>query len=51
MEDDLAQQLASFTEGTDPRDWEDLPVPDGRMVIGLDGGYIRDWSNAPGIGV
>jgi hypothetical protein len=43
MEDDLAQQPTSFTKGTDPRDWEDLPLPDGRMVIGLDGGYIRDW--------
>jgi hypothetical protein len=43
MESDLAEQRASFTEGTDPRDWEDLPTPEGRMVIGLDGGYIRDW--------
>ena len=43
MEGDLAEQRASFTEGTDPRDWDDLPIPDGRMVIGLDGGYIRDW--------
>jgi hypothetical protein len=43
MEDDLAQQPTSFAKGTDPRDWEDLPLPDGRMVIGLDGGYIRDW--------
>jgi hypothetical protein len=45
MEGDLAGQRASFMEGTDPRDWEDLPIPDGRMVVGLDGGYIRDWSN------
>jgi hypothetical protein len=43
MEADLAEQRASFSEGTDPRDWKDLPFPDGRMVIGLDGGYIRDW--------
>ncbi len=43
MESDLAQQRASFTEGIDSRDWEDLPAPEGRMVIGLDGGYIRDW--------
>jgi hypothetical protein len=43
IEADLAEQRTSFTEGTDPRDWEDLPIPDGRMVIGLDGGYIRDW--------
>ena len=43
MEGDLSEQRTSFTEGTGPRDWEDLPFPDGRMVIGLDGGYIRDW--------
>jgi hypothetical protein len=43
MESDLAEQRTSFTEGTDPRDWDDLPIPDGRMVIGLDGGCIRDW--------
>ncbi|MXQ10471.1 ISKra4 family transposase [Microvirga makkahensis] len=43
MESDLAEQRVSFMEGTDPRDWEDLPIPDGRMVIGLDCGYIRDW--------
>lgn len=43
MEGDLAEQRVSFMEGTDPRDWDDLPVPDRRMVIGLDGGYIRDW--------
>jgi hypothetical protein len=45
IEGDLAEQRASFTKGTDPRDWEDLPIPDGRMVIGLDGDYIRDWSD------
>jgi hypothetical protein len=43
MESDLIEQRASFTEGIDSRDWDDLPTPDGRMVIGLDGGYIRDW--------
>ena len=43
IEGDLAEQRASFTEGADSRDWDDLPIPDGRMVIGLDGGYIRDW--------
>jgi hypothetical protein len=43
MESDLAKQQASFTKDTDPRDWDDLPVPDGRMVVGLDGGYILDW--------
>jgi len=43
MEGDSAEQRTSLTEGTDPRDWDDLPIPDGRMVVGLDGDYIRDW--------
>jgi len=43
VEGDLAEQRTSLTEGTDPRDWDDLPTPDGCIVIGLDGGYIRDW--------
>jgi hypothetical protein len=42
IEGDLAEQRVSFVEGADPRDWDDLPIPKGRMVIGLDGGYIRD---------
>jgi hypothetical protein len=32
-------------EGADPRDWDDVPIPEGWMVIGLDGGYIRDWGD------
>ena len=27
-----------------PRDWAALPIPDGRVVVGLDGGYVRDWN-------
>jgi hypothetical protein len=27
-----------------PLDWEALPIPDGRIVVGLDGGYVRDWT-------
>jgi len=43
IDGDLAEQRTSFTEGAASHDWEDLLIPDGRMVIGLDGGYIRDW--------
>jgi hypothetical protein len=43
MESDLVEQRVSSMEGEDPRDWADLPIPEGRMVISLDGGYIRDW--------
>lgn len=27
-----------------PADWQALPIPDGRIVVGLDGGYVRDWA-------
>jgi hypothetical protein len=35
------EEVADLTKITERA--EDLPIPDGRMVIGLDGGYIRDW--------
>lgn len=43
IESDLTEQRYSPAEGTCPRDWQDLPVPDCRITMGLDGGYIRDW--------
>ena len=27
-----------------PADWGDLPIPGGRVVVGLDGGYVRSWA-------
>lgn len=39
---DLREERVSFMQDSCPRDWMNLPVPDGRIVIGLDGGYIRD---------
>src|SRR4051812_8086537 len=32
----------SFIDGG-PADWQTLPVPEGRIVVSLDGGYVRDW--------
>ena len=44
-EAELADERASFIEGR-PADWQDLPIPEGRIVVGLglDGGYLRDWT-------
>lgn len=42
IERELTEERVSFMQDTYPRDWMNLPVPDGRIVIGLDGGYIRD---------
>jgi hypothetical protein len=42
LEGDLPDDRCTFMDGA-PRDWADLPIPDGRVVVGLDGGYVRDW--------
>jgi hypothetical protein len=43
VEADLPKDQCSFMEGS-PMDWEASPIPDGRIVVGLDGGYVRDWT-------
>jgi hypothetical protein len=43
VEADLPKDKCSFLEGN-ALDWEALPIPDGRIVVGLDGGYVRDWT-------
>ncbi len=43
VEADLPKDNRPFTERS-PLDWEALPIPDGRIVVGLDGGYVRDWT-------
>ena len=41
-EDDLGEEQWAFIEGC-PADWGPLPIPDGPITIGIDGGYVRDW--------
>ena len=41
-EAELSKDRCTFMDGC-PADWHDLPIPDGRIVVGLDGGYVRDW--------
>ena len=41
-EAELGEEHGSFIEGC-PRDWGNLPLPDGPIAVGLDGGYVRDW--------
>jgi hypothetical protein len=43
VEADLPKGNCSFME-ENPLDWEASPIPDGRIVVGLDGGYVRDWT-------
>jgi hypothetical protein len=41
-EAELGEEHWSFIEGC-PRDWSHLPIPDGPITVGIDGGYVRDW--------
>jgi hypothetical protein len=38
----LGEEQGSFIEGC-PQDWGNLPIPDGPITVGIDGGYVRDW--------
>jgi len=43
-EAELAEERPCFIDGC-PADWAGLPIPSGRIVIGLDGGYVRNWED------
>jgi hypothetical protein len=40
LEDALGDEHVSFIEGC-PRDWGALPIPDGPLTVGIDGGYVK----------
>jgi hypothetical protein len=46
-EAELGDEQMSFIDGC-PRDWEHLPIPDGPITVGIDGGYVRDWDEKKG---
>ncbi len=41
-EAELAEEQPCFIDG-DENEWAALPNPQGRIVVGLDGGYVRNW--------
>jgi hypothetical protein len=41
-EDELGEEQWAFVEGC-PADWATLPIPDGPLTVGIDGGYVRNW--------
>ena len=43
-EAELGEERPCFIDGC-PADWAGLPIPEGRIVVGLDGGYVRDWED------
>jgi len=40
LEEELGDEQVSFIEGC-PRDWGELPTPDGPLTVGIDGGYVK----------
>ena len=43
-ETEFGEERSCFIDGC-PADWAKLPIPEGRIVVGLDGGYVRDWED------
>jgi hypothetical protein len=44
-ETELGVERSCFIDGY-PADSAKLPIPEGRIVVGLDGGYVRDWNTS-----
>ena len=44
VEAELGEEQPCFIDGC-PAKWAELPIPEGRIVAALDGGYVRDWDD------
>src|SRR5215468_11432482 len=42
LEAELGDEQVSFIKG-DPREWDLLPRPESFFIVGIDGGYVRNW--------
>jgi len=40
LEEELGEERPCLIEGCE-QDWEQLPIPDGPLTVGLDGGFVR----------
>lgn len=43
-EAELAEERPSFIEGCEA-EWKELPTPEGPLIVGVDGGYVRSWDD------
>jgi hypothetical protein len=43
-EAELGDERPCFIDGC-PAEWKALPIPEGRIVAALDGGYVRNWED------
>ena len=44
VETELGEERSCFIDGCSA-DWAKLPIPEGRIVVGLDGDYVRNWED------
>jgi hypothetical protein len=47
LEEELGEEHAALIEGC-PRAWGELPIPDGPLTVGIDGGYVKAQGVAQG---
>jgi hypothetical protein len=47
LEEELGEEQGSYIAGC-PRDWGELPTPDGPLTVGIDGGYVKAQGTAQG---
>jgi hypothetical protein len=40
LEDELGEEQGGYIKGC-PRDWCELPIPDGPLTVGIDGSYVK----------
>ena len=48
LEDELGEERVFFIEGC-PRDRGELPIPDGPLTVGIDGGYVKAQGMEQGV--
>jgi len=46
VEAELGEERPCFIDGCQA-EWQALPIPEGRIVAALDGGYVRNWATGP----
>jgi len=48
LENELGEEQGVYIQGC-PRDWGELPIPDGPLTVGIDGGYVKAQGMAQGV--
>ena len=46
MEAELGPEQRGFVEGC-PAEWAEMPIPGPPVTVGIDGGYVRSWTDRP----